>query len=177
MEDLESVKLVYDSLALDTVPATVDPAMLLASLPQASTKLEAMRIDDPLPTRTGYIFDVEMKAHRPVTEVDEGHPEGPERITGIYDILRKNGLLARMRRLDIRRVTFEEACLVHSVDHWNNVQSIAGSYSKVVYGGSHCKSQKTLVRKAIQRIKSQSLSIDIQRIRSTSPLARRNVPN
>jgi hypothetical protein len=104
-------------------PTAINPAVLLSNVQQVESSI---RPDAVTPSRSGYVFDSLMENHRPYTEVDQDHPEQPERIRRIYETLRANAVLARMKRLLSRPVTREEACLVHSYSHWNDVQAING---------------------------------------------------
>ena len=71
---------------------------------------------------TGYIYDERMLLHRPLA--DNGHPEQPDRIRGIDNILTLNGLVGRMKRLQPRSVAKEELLLVHGSDHLEKVEDI-----------------------------------------------------
>ncbi|KAI0057877.1 histone deacetylase complex protein [Artomyces pyxidatus] len=66
---------------------------------------------------TGYVYSAEMMLH----SSEEEHPEKPERISKIYDILFSNGCLSHMKRIPIRRAKREEVLLVHSEAHWQSV--------------------------------------------------------
>jgi hypothetical protein len=104
-------------------PTAINPAVLLSNVQQVES---SVRPDAVIPSRSGYVFDSLMENHRPYTEADEDHPEQPERIRRIYETLRTNTLLARMKRLSPRPVTKDEATLVHSYAHWDSVQAIRG---------------------------------------------------
>ncbi|KAH9930390.1 histone deacetylase complex protein [Amylocystis lapponica] len=54
----------------------------------------------------------------------KGHEEQPERISRIFDILKDNDCLTKMRRLPIRPVLKEEALLVHTEALWDKVMAI-----------------------------------------------------
>ncbi|PFH51540.1 hypothetical protein AMATHDRAFT_142294 [Amanita thiersii Skay4041] len=68
----------------------------------------------------GYVYSAEMTSHfNPA-----GHPECPERIVYIYQILVYEHYTPKMKWLPIRPVRREEALLVHSADHWNKVLAL-----------------------------------------------------
>ncbi|TFK54417.1 histone deacetylase complex protein [Heliocybe sulcata] len=70
----------------------------------------------------GYVYDPVMMTHwRPGLD----HPEQPERISRIYQILKDNKVLAKMRRIPGRRVRREEVLLVHSEVHLAKVLEIS----------------------------------------------------
>lgn len=71
--------------------------------------------------RIGYIFDAQMMVHMSM----DGHPEKPQRILSIFQKLQSNGCIERMKFIPIRKVTREEAMLVHSEDHWDKVMAIS----------------------------------------------------
>lgn len=127
MEDYDTFVDGYRGVGLVPGPtATIEPAVLLADVMQveSSVKSEA----GALFNRAGYVFDPLMKDHAPYTELDQDHPERPERIQGIYDILRSNRLLERMTNLVAIPVTKEQACLVHSDAQWEDVQAIRSGW-------------------------------------------------
>lgn len=133
----EMVKAEVTKMDVDTEnsTATVNPALLLANPlasinhppPRASATVEGSSPAPPRlqPPRTGYVWDQAMRLHAPMIESEEDHPEAPERIDAIKDILQRNGLLAKMQKLAIRECTVDEVCLVHSLDHWNSINGIA----------------------------------------------------
>ncbi|THH11513.1 hypothetical protein EW146_g8016 [Bondarzewia mesenterica] len=65
----------------------------------------------------GYVYDAEMMLH----SSEQIHPEQPERISRIYQLLTDNKCIEKMKRIRIRRVRREEVLLVHSEMHWNSV--------------------------------------------------------
>ncbi|CAK3976394.1 Histone deacetylase clr3 [Lecanosticta acicola] len=107
----------------------------------------SLRPDDPKPAKwsilpyatsqTGLIYDVRMRFHVESEPTDDDlHPEDPRRIHAIFEAFVNAGLAWQegvsgpagdyyMGRIDTRRVTKEEACLVHTEDHWNWVQSLS----------------------------------------------------
>jgi histone deacetylase 6 len=68
----------------------------------------------------GYVYSTEMMQHYSPW----GHPEKPERISRIMQIIKEAHYHDKMKRLPIRPVQREEALLVHSEDHWDKVQAI-----------------------------------------------------
>lgn len=68
----------------------------------------------------GYVYSTEMTSHFS----PHGHPEDPDRITRIWQIIVGRRYTEKMKWLPIRPVRREEALLVHSEDHWNKVQAI-----------------------------------------------------
>lgn len=94
----------------------------------------------PLPyasSQTGLVYDVRMRFHvEPMPTVDDIHPEDPRRIHAIFESFVDAGLAwgigsngptndYYMGRIDVRKVTQEEVCLVHTEEHYDWVQSIA----------------------------------------------------
>lgn len=71
---------------------------------------------------------------------DDAHPERPERISGIYNKLKRGchrnrslssadpslavvGLTHRMKQITVREVVREEVMLIHSEGHWLRVRA------------------------------------------------------
>ncbi|GAB7365407.1 hypothetical protein MBLNU230_g6485t1 [Neophaeotheca triangularis] len=88
--------------------------------------------------QTGLVYDVRMRFHVEGMPDDEIHPEDPRRIHAIFQAFVGAGLAWSelsssnppsldyyMGRIDTRRVTRDEVCLVHTPAHWDWVQSIA----------------------------------------------------
>lgn len=87
-------------------------------------------------SQTGLIYDVRMRFHvEHEPSEDDVHPEDPRRIHAIYEAFVRAGLVWRqgdpgpageyyMGRIDTRMVTREEVCLVHTIQHWNWIQSL-----------------------------------------------------
>ncbi|KAJ3559715.1 hypothetical protein NM688_g166 [Phlebia brevispora] len=71
--------------------------------------------------QVGYVYDTQMLMHECLT----GHPEQPGRIKGIYDLLKKEDLLTKMRKLPIRLAEREEILLVHNEHLWDKVMAIS----------------------------------------------------
>lgn len=80
--------------------------------------------------RTGYVYDILMLLHcqdgyMPTDMAEDsgsGHPEEPMRIKRIFMRLKEAGLIARMKKLEVKEVTAEQVMLVHSEEHWQTVQ-------------------------------------------------------
>ncbi|BEI85282.1 hypothetical protein CcaverHIS002_0506830 [Cutaneotrichosporon cavernicola] len=80
--------------------------------------------------RTGYVFDPLMMLHcadgytptEDIHDSGEGHPEEPMRIKRIFNRLKEQGLIRRMKRLDFAEAQKEQVRLVHTDDHWHKVQ-------------------------------------------------------
>lgn len=86
--------------------------------------------------QTGLVYDVRMRFHvEPVPLEDDIHPEDPRRIHAIFESFVDAGLAWKegsedpslnyyMARIDTRKVTKQEVCLVHTEKHWDWVQSL-----------------------------------------------------
>lgn len=162
MEDFTAFEEAFENINIKPGlrPTAINPAVLLSNVHQVESSIPP---DTVIPSRSGYVFDSLMENHRPFTEIDKDHPEQPERIRRIYEALRTNALLARMKRLLPRPVTREEACLVHSYAHWDSVQAIRGEPLWCLGRISSRNGSLTLRAKAtLQRI-SGYLMIDIVR--------------
>jgi hypothetical protein len=70
----------------------------------------------------GYVYDAAMMSHSP----DEGddHPEQPQRIVAVHNMLLKHGCLSAMKRIPFRRVQREAVLLVHTEQHWRMVLAL-----------------------------------------------------
>lgn len=94
----------------------------------------------PLPyatSQTGLVYDVRMRFHvEPIPTEEEIHPEDPRRIHAIYESFVDAGLAWQegslepsldfyMGRIDARKVTKQEVCLVHTEAHWDWIHSLA----------------------------------------------------
>ena len=90
------------------VPPRASPPPRAASVP-VSLREGAYQV--------GYVYSSKMMTH----SCHRGHCEQPERISRIFDILKQNGCLKRMKQLPIRRVVREEALLVHTQSLWDKV--------------------------------------------------------
>ncbi|KAJ2750036.1 Histone deacetylase hda1 [Coemansia aciculifera] len=67
--------------------------------------------------KVGYVYDVRMKHHFNLNEVEYPHPEDPRRIYWIYDILDRSGCLKIMRPVNIQPVTDTQILRAHSRSH------------------------------------------------------------
>lgn len=86
--------------------------------------------------QTGLVYDVRMRFHvETMPTEDDVHPEDPRRIHAIFESFVNAGLAwgegtngpsneYYMGRIDVRKVTKEEVCLVHTEAHWDWIQSI-----------------------------------------------------
>ncbi|KAK3709595.1 Histone deacetylase hda1 [Vermiconidia calcicola] len=94
----------------------------------------------PLPyasSQTGLVYDVRMRFHVETVSIeDDIHPEDPRRIHAIFESFVDAGLAWKkntsgpsndyyMGRIDARKVTKEEVCLVHTEEHWNWIQGLS----------------------------------------------------
>lgn len=77
--------------------------------------------------KTGIVYDRRMRYHGNIHE-DEHHPEDPKRITVIQEKIKNTGCLNKMVLIKAREVSAEEACLVHTEDHWDFVTKTARKY-------------------------------------------------
>ncbi|KAK8200151.1 uncharacterized protein BKA78DRAFT_359599 [Phyllosticta capitalensis] len=90
-------------------------------------------------SRTGLVYDVRMRFHTEPLDAmlseDDIHPEDPRRILEIYDQLGEAGLVDTSKhhvpnldfalwRIDARKATKEEICLVHTPEHYEWVASL-----------------------------------------------------
>ena len=68
----------------------------------------------------GYVYDVIMMAH-----YNRGmdHDEDPQRISVIYDRLKRTGYLHMMKKIECRPAMREDILTVHTADHWDRVMS------------------------------------------------------
>ncbi|KAK0817700.1 Histone deacetylase hda1 [Friedmanniomyces endolithicus] len=105
------------------------------------------RLDRPRPAKyarlpyataqTGLVYDVRMRFHvEPVPNEADMHPEDPRRIHAIFEAFVHAGLAwtktgsgdgptkFHMGRIDAREATKEEVCLVHTVKHWDFIQTL-----------------------------------------------------
>ncbi|KAH8828004.1 histone deacetylase complex protein [Flagelloscypha sp. PMI_526] len=68
----------------------------------------------------GCVYDSRMLLHFSL-DADDPHPEKPERIYRIWQLLREQGLTPRLKMIPVRPVQHNEALLVHSDAHWKSV--------------------------------------------------------
>ena len=89
---------------------------------------------------SGLCYDARMRFHASEDRMDyEAHPEDPRRIEAIYNELCASGLVALpgenpsdgrfLRRIEAREATMEEICTIHTIDHYNWVESLESRYS------------------------------------------------
>lgn len=94
-----------------------------AEVVPASPALAEADMEDPLwglppppsatlGTATGYVYDERMMLH--ATLAEDVHPERPERIARIFELLQQHGCVARMQPLPAREATRGEIELVHT---------------------------------------------------------------
>ncbi len=62
---------------------------------------------------TGIVYDDDMMYHE--NDVNEGHPECPERISCIWKKLIEQGIVTCCKRIEARKATEEEILLVHKL--------------------------------------------------------------
>ncbi|WFD30165.1 histone deacetylase [Malassezia sp. CBS 17886] len=74
------------------------------------------------PRETAYVYDERMKLH--ATPSADGHPERPERIARIFDMLTEHGCIARMRRIPAREALADEVALVHGRELWDEFEML-----------------------------------------------------
>ncbi|CCM03597.1 uncharacterized protein FIBRA_05735 [Fibroporia radiculosa] len=114
----------FDQASTSAAAARSEPVARASSLPPVLT---------PSDIEVGYVYSSKMMMHR---RSHGHHEEQPERIKRIFDILKEEKCLARMRRLPIRPVLREEALLVHSEALWDKVLSV------------HCMTEQDIVDSA-----------------------------
>lgn len=93
--------------------------------------------------KTGLCYDVRMMNHTQIFENE--HPEQPKRIFLIYKALVDAMLLVDpgisgvsqepglMTRISAREVTYDEAMLAHSEEHWEYLASTAGTWVEISF--------------------------------------------
>ena len=90
---------------------------------EVGSVLRASSVPLAPPTYTvGYVYDAAMMSHSP-DEADE-HPEQPQRIVAVHNMLLKHGCLRAMKRLPFRRAQREAVLLVHTEQHWRMVLAL-----------------------------------------------------
>ncbi|TFY78088.1 hypothetical protein EWM64_g5926 [Hericium alpestre] len=65
----------------------------------------------------GYVYSNAMMLHSSAFE----HPEKPERISRIYNVLHQHGCISRMKLIPIRKAKRDEILLVHSEQTWQSL--------------------------------------------------------
>ena len=112
-----------DTMEVDGAHISSTTAGNSATYAQATSRPRAASVPATLREHTylvGYVYSSKMMAHSCV----HGHCEQPERISRIFDILKENHCLEKMKKLPIRRVLREEALLVHSQALWDKVLAL-----------------------------------------------------
>lgn len=93
--------------------------------------------------QTGLVYSSVMMLHAfpSVTQdPDDVHPEAPERISRAFIVLRENGCISRMKRIQPREVLCEEVSLIHDVGVWKGVyRSQCKSFRSVDVATAACK--------------------------------------
>ena len=96
-------------------------------------------------SNTGLVYDVRMRFHmEKFPDHNEIHPEDPRRIHAIFEAFADAGLAWRegcgeplndyfMGRIDTRKVTKDEVCLVHTETHWNWIQQLSSIPEETLY--------------------------------------------
>lgn len=75
----------------------------------------------------GFVYEAQMLLHRgPRAE----HPEKPERLTAVLDVLRSSGLLERCTQLPARVATDAELLRVHTADHLASVAAATAAVAE-----------------------------------------------
>ncbi|KAG7472662.1 hypothetical protein MATL_G00111270 [Megalops atlanticus] len=75
----------------------------------------------PKATGTGLVFSDAFTHHRCLW--DTSHPECPERVTTIMDMMEKEGLLSRCVRVEARAATEDELLLIHTKEYLELMKS------------------------------------------------------
>ncbi|MBI4464824.1 MAG: histone deacetylase [Acidobacteria bacterium] len=70
-------------------------------------------------TRTGFVYDETYLRHLPG---DTGHPECPERLIAIVEMLQRTGLLSSLYRITPRSASIAELALAHEPDYLSLVK-------------------------------------------------------
>lgn len=93
----------------------------MADVAQAQSSSDTLIV----PLHTGLVYSSIMMLHaEPVLvtrEAHEGHPEAPERISRAFQVLKDNGCVKRMKRIQPREVERDEVALVHDLGVWEGV--------------------------------------------------------
>ncbi|CAO1639065.1 unnamed protein product [Sympodiomycopsis kandeliae] len=74
--------------------------------------------------QTGLLYSSLMMLHaHPTlsTRPSDQHPEGPERIARAFQVLKENGCVKRMKRIQPREVLKDEVALIHDLGVWDGV--------------------------------------------------------
>ncbi|MCP4578146.1 MAG: histone deacetylase, partial [Deltaproteobacteria bacterium] len=72
--------------------------------------------------KTGIVKDERYIDHRP----GAGHPESPQRLETIYEMLEGSHMKDRFQEVPVRRANLDELTLVHSASYVSQVESTSG---------------------------------------------------
>ncbi|PKI85773.1 Hda1p [Malassezia vespertilionis] len=119
----------FDSTMLSETPI-VFPSMVTLNPMEPPMSVDSLALDaneaklqekKGLVGSTGIVYDTRMMLHRvPVGD----HPERPERIAKIFDLLEQHGLVARMVRVPAREALRSEVELVHESHLWSDFERL-----------------------------------------------------
>ena len=109
----------HSSMDVDVRPVTDNAAVSRGASEEGRTSSVPVPASD---LAVGFVYAPEMLLHSfESSDPEADHPERPERIAKIHEVLMENGCIVRMKKIPIRRVKREEVLLVHSELHWNSV--------------------------------------------------------
>lgn len=109
--------------AAEAASNAAEVAAAAASLDAGAGALIPRAISPPTPYMSGILYDARMMLHSSL--VDEEHPEAPTRISKVFQKLKSEGCVERMRRIKCREVIKEEVMLIHDEGIWEGVQRTA----------------------------------------------------
>lgn len=107
-------------LDLGTGPSIIDEDGIPIIQAEASSQSSSSK----LPLDTGLVYSTVMMLHSyPTTSVkpSDDHPEAPERISRAFIVLKENGCVQRMKRIQPRQITRDEVALIHQQGVWEGV--------------------------------------------------------
>ncbi|XP_049341604.1 histone deacetylase 6 isoform X1 [Astyanax mexicanus] len=90
----------------------------------------------PKATGTGLVYSEAFTHHRCLW--DTSHPECPERVTAVVELMKKEGLLSRCVQVETRAASEEEISLVHTkeyIDRMRSTQKMTEEEMKLVSDG------------------------------------------
>jgi acetoin utilization deacetylase AcuC-like enzyme len=70
----------------------------------------------------GVVADKIFENHIP----SYGHPESPERVRAINDMLKEKGIISKLKQIPLRKAEKEEITLIHTESHFNRIKSTDG---------------------------------------------------
>ena len=70
----------------------------------------------------GIIADKIFENHLP----SYGHPESPERVRAINEMLKEKGIISKLKQIPLRKANEEEILLIHTKSHFNRIKSTEG---------------------------------------------------